>query len=120
MCIRDRSWDHSSSVLQTRDANFVIAGSSRLNDDSKADPWLMKLDSDGNPIWEQKYISSLSEEIHSIENTTDGGFIMVGTSTSIDGSPSNLLLIKTDVRGNIPDYDLKSDKSWGIVINGEE
>ena len=80
----------------------------------------MKLDSDGNPMWEQKYISSLSGEVHSIENTTDGGFIMVGTSTSIDGSPSNLLLIKTDVRGNIPDYDLKSDKSWGIVINGEE
>lgn len=115
-----QSWDYSSSVLQTRDANFVIAGSSRLNDDSKADPWLMKLDSDGNPMWEQKYISSLSGEVHSIENTTDGGFIMVGTSTSIDGSPSNLLLIKTDVRGNIPDYDLKSDKSWGIVINGEE
>tara|TARA_B100000029_G_scaffold516811_1_gene634792 strand:+ start:292 stop:3789 length:3498 start_codon:yes stop_codon:yes gene_type:complete len=114
-----QSWDRSSSVIQTKEGNFVVAGSSRLNDESTADSWLMKFDSNGNQIWEKKYSNSFDDDIYSIENTTDGGFVMVGTSTSIDGSPSNLLIIKTDFKGDIPKDDLHNNKNWDIII-GEQ
>jgi hypothetical protein len=94
-----QSWDRCHTVRQTEDGGYILAGSSRLKEKSSANAWLLKTNAIGNPIWERTFESTSSYELTSLQITSDGGFIVAGSSTSMDGAPADLLLIKTDAQG---------------------
>lgn len=81
------------------------------------DFWVAKLDTLGNLLWEKTYGGSGVEFAGGIQQTTDGGFILVGSTTSIDGdlegintnNRSKLICIKLDENG---------EKEW-VQIYGE-
>lgn len=90
-----RGWDRAKSVLQTIDGNFIIAGFSTSNsgdvrrNNGDSDAWIVKLDSDGNIVWEKNYGGSEDDYANSIKQTTDGGYIIAGSSQSTDGDASS-------------------------------
>ena len=66
--------------------------------------WLgVKLDSAGNVQWEKVYGTIRFENLGSVQQTFDGGFIMCGLTTPNMSNPSNtdVLVIKTDANGNV-------------------
>lgn len=83
--------DESSSVQQTSDGGFIVAGESHSNDNDvsgnhgQADFWIVKLDATGNIEWQKPLGGSFSDFASSIQQTTDGGFIVAGYSKSNDG-----------------------------------
>ena len=111
-----QSWDRCHTVRQTDDGGYILAGSSRLKEESNADTWLLKTDAVGNPLWQQTFESVSSDEVTSLQITSDGGFVLAGSSASMDGSPADLLLIKTDARGTIPLEPEENPQRLGFSI----
>ena len=90
--------DSGASVLQTSDRGFIIAGSTSSGVES-SDVYLIKTDENGNPQWEKTYGGSGHDYGESVQQTSDGGFIITGR-TSLDFNNSDVYLIKTDAEGN--------------------
>lgn len=63
------------------------------------DIWVLNVNAEGNVIWEKTYGGELKERVLSIQQTSDGGFILVGCMCSI--AEENLWVLKLDENGNI-------------------
>ncbi len=107
------SGESASYVRQTADGGFIVACTSSSNDDDvsgnhgESDSWIVKLDSAGIIQWQKALGGSTSDGAYSIQQTSDGGYIVGGYSTSVDGDVSfnhgdyDYWIVKLDVIGNI-------------------
>ena len=77
-----------NSVQQTTDGNYILAGTKR-NDLNSRDYWIAKLNSNADIEWEKTYGGSSTDEAKSIQQTTDGGYIVAGHSYSVNGDVTN-------------------------------
>jgi len=97
-------YDVASSIQQTTDGGYIIAGSSISNDGNVIgnhggeDYWIVKLSSTGTIQWQKSLGGTSWDEAYSIQQTTDGGYIVTGISCSIGG---NYLVVKLDATGAI-------------------
>lgn len=87
------------SVKQTTDGGYIIAGQTDSFSAGKLKAYLIKTDSSGNKQWEQTYGGNAFNVAASVQLTTDGGYIFVG-STSVDKTLS-IYLAKTDPSGKV-------------------
>lgn len=74
-----------------------ITTNTLTNDD---DGFLAKIDTGGNIVWLQKYLHPDDDEITAMRLTPDGKVIILGYTFS-SGTYSDVLLIKTDLNGNL-------------------
>lgn len=112
--------DRAKDVIQTADGNYVVAGitsSSNSGDVTDTnhgydDCWIVKLDGNGNIIWQRLYGSADREELSEIRETTDGGFIVAAsTSGSANGD-----VIGTN-HGNYDYWAIKLNANGNMVWN---
>ncbi len=54
----------------------------RQSNQGRSDYWLVQVDTDGNPQWDQRFGGSRAEELRSVSQTQDGGFLLGGQSDS--------------------------------------
>ena len=100
--------DGISSVQQTEDDGYIICGYQQPYDIGMSAIWLIKTDADGNKIWDKTFGGGVDSESRAAQQTTDGGYIILGTTHhfSLLGhflgyrSGSIMWLIKTDADGN--------------------
>ncbi len=94
--------DAGHSVVETPDGDYVIGGVTSSYSSSQ-DIYILKVDGSGNSLWEQWYGGSRDENGgYSIARTSDGGYILVGSSLSFAvGEPQKVYLIKTDLSGTL-------------------
>ena len=88
-------FDGAYSVKQTADGGFILLGDTQSNDGdvtsnhdnsgSTNDFWVVKLDSNGKLIWQKTLGGSSDDYAQCIHQTSDGGFIAVGSTQSPDG-----------------------------------
>lgn len=101
----------NSRVLLTNDGGYLIEGSKSSEGAGGMDLWLIKTDSAGNVIWSRTYGGEGDDYGTSVQQTADGGYIIVGhTSSSGDGG-GDLWLFKTDAEGN---------EIWSRTFGGRE
>ena len=90
--------------IQTDNNGFIIAGTTSASGAGGRDVLLMKTDLDGNVLW-AKTIGGIGDDIaHAIKKTSEGGYIIVGSTSSYVYAPSdssNFYIIKTDYSGNV-------------------
>jgi len=82
------------SVLQTSDGGYIIAGKTKLNSTSGNDIMILKTDSDGNILWTSTWGGANYEAGRSIIETSDGAYIIVGTTGSFGSGGYDVYLVK--------------------------
>jgi hypothetical protein len=93
--------EQMETILETKDGGFILGGSV-IDDDWEYSSYLViKTDKDGKVEWEKTYDSNELNYLRSIQETTDGGYIIGGEKEKAFGSISYLWIIKTDGLGNI-------------------
>ena len=92
--------DNGHSVISTNDAGFAITGMTRSLGDSNGDMWLIKVNANGQMEWERTYGGDYTEYGRTIQQTVDGGYIIIGQIESFALGYNDAYLIKTDAQGN--------------------
>jgi len=93
-------WDWAESVQQTSDGGYVIAGGTKSFGGGDCDFWLVKIDADGNMQWNKPYGGAHWDMAYSVQQTSDGGYVIVGQTDSF-GIGADVWLVKTDSAGNM-------------------
>lgn len=93
--------DYPRSVIETKDNSFIVVGYTDSYGEGETDIWLIKLDSNGNLLWQKTIGGSDSDYAYSIIETEDEGLIIYGETNSYGAGESDIWLIKVDINGNI-------------------
>lgn len=103
-------YDSAAAIALTNDGGYIIAGYSTVADGDVThyygshDIWIVKLDGAGNKVWTKNLGTTGDEQAFSIQQTSDGGYIIGGTYSNINDTPVagyNMRLIKTNATGDI-------------------
>jgi hypothetical protein len=88
-------YDYATAVINTRDGGLAIVGYTDVGTVSaNYNAMLIKTDLAGNVAWQKTYDTTMYDFGYDVKQTTDGGYIISGTSDS------KIYLIKTDNLGN--------------------
>ncbi|MGB5529930.1 MAG: T9SS type A sorting domain-containing protein, partial [Ignavibacteriaceae bacterium] len=94
--------DFNLSIIVTSDGNYMLAGAVDITGSYGIRPTLIKLDSQGNVLWAKYYSGFYEDWGRDLVETPDGGFLLVGITTSFGvGFSNDIYLIKTDSLGNV-------------------
>jgi hypothetical protein len=89
------------TVEQTIDGNFVFAGQIEVSTGIGRTGWMVKVDQAGNQLWSQEIGDSFSGMFYSMQNSFDGGYILVGQVRAESESETDVWLVKTDEGGQM-------------------
>jgi hypothetical protein len=115
-------------VLQTSDGGYMASGFYSYN--GNADFLLVKTDNVGHTLWSETYGGAGKDIAYSMQQTTDGGYIMVGETSSYGNGQEDVWLVKTDANGvklwdktfgdTLADigYAVKQTADGGLIIAG--
>lgn len=106
-------YDQAEGVVETDEGNYIVTGYSESTDGNVSsnigefDIWVVSLSSTGEIIWEKSLGGSVGDTSTSIENTSDGNYLITGSTASVDGDITNnqgitdAWIIKIDSNGEI-------------------
>jgi len=104
-------FEHAKSVQQTADGGFVLAGDTVSFGAGSADAWLIKTNETGVEQWNKTFGGTEGDYIVSVQQTSDGGYILAGTTDSFGAGNSDVWLIKTNETGV---------EQWNMTFGGTE
>lgn len=94
------SLDFASSVQQTADGGYILAGETASSGAGNRDAWLIRTDAAGNDLWSKTFGGPESDSADSVQQTAFGGYILAGRTKSYGSGDNDVWLIKTDASGN--------------------
>jgi hypothetical protein len=100
--------DRAFYALPTSDG-CLIAGSTESIVENNTVGWALRLDRDGNAVWNKTYLEGSGTELRFALNLT-GGFLLVG----------NEFLPNGDVNGFVQKIDSKGAPLWNVTLGGEK
>ena len=145
-------WEHSFGgegievsydIAKTSDNGFVVVGNTfSANGDilvnhGESDMWMIKLDEEGNLIWEQTYGGSQFDLAQAVVESKDGGFLIAGNTKSEDQDSTlnmgenDIWVVKTNKTGELVwqksfggsgldfGFDLLENSDGSIMVVGE-
>jgi hypothetical protein len=92
-------WEYASSVQQTTDGGYVLTGPTS-SFGTGGDVYLVKTDASGTLTWERNYGGPSGDGGSSVQQTTDGGYIVAGYTRSYGAGEADVYLVKTDASGD--------------------
>jgi hypothetical protein len=109
--IGGNSVDDAYSIQQTSDGGYIIAGGTYSFGAGGSDAFIVKLDSLGNVTWAKTIGGAYNDVAYSIQQTSDGGYIIAGGTYSFGAGGSDAFIVKLDSLGNV---------TWAKTIGGAD
>ena len=85
----------------TTDGGYAMSGLTQSFGADGQDFWLVKIDATGNLLWNKTYGGTGNEYAYHVEQTLDGGYVLLGQTTSFGVGSTDFWLVKTDGSGNM-------------------
>ncbi len=92
--------DEGWSIRQTPDSGFVVCGTTNSFGAGYSDVYLLKLNATGDTTWTHTYGGIGGDLGYAVRRTTDGGYILVGTTGSFGEGYSSMYVVKTNATGD--------------------
>jgi hypothetical protein len=108
--IGGKNADGGSSLIQTSDGGYAIAGATTSFGAGEWDVYVVKLDANGNLQWTRTIGGGDWDEGHSLIQTSDGGYAIAGFTKSFGAGGKDVYVVKLDANGNL---------QWTKTIGGE-
>ena len=121
--------DLALSVQQTSDGGYIVAGYTTSFGDS-SQVYLIKTNASGDTLWTRSYGGAGKDQSRSVQQTSDGGYIVAGYTTSF-GDSSQVYLIKINAcgdtlwartyggRNNDGGFSVQQTSDTGYIVAGE-
>lgn len=119
-------FDELRSVAQTDDRGFILAGisNSTLSGDKTTenegynDWWVIKIDGNGNMLWQKSYGDSVDDQLYAICKTSDNTYILAGNKSRTQASDeSDFIVMTIDNNGNILGQSVIDEARTDILTN---
>ena len=101
--------EYCHSVRPTTDGGCIAAGQTESFGAGQIDFWAVRTDADGDTVWTRTFGGSGCELCQSVQQTTDGGFILAGCTWTFGAGSGDFWLVKTDANG---------DTAWTRTFGG--
>jgi len=92
--------DEAYAITPTKDNGFIIAGYTESFGNGKKDLYVIKINENGNKIWQKTFGGEYKDEAYAITPTKDNRFIIAGYTASFGNGWEDVYLIKIDKDGN--------------------
>ncbi|MEL6717198.1 MAG: T9SS type A sorting domain-containing protein [Bacteroidota bacterium] len=115
--------EFANDALVTPKGEIIIAGSIRENPSVKNNAYLLKINAFGDFKWSQSFGGEGEESISSVTLANDGGYVMVGHTTSFGAGGEDMFIVKTDASGNEiwkKNYGSEIDERANAVVAVED
>jgi uncharacterized repeat protein (TIGR02543 family) len=93
--------DRAFSIIQTDDGGFIVAGFTESFGSGERDLWILKLDSEGRIEWQRAYGGEGCDSAYNIQQTFDGGYIVVGDTDSYGAGYRDIWVLKLAANGDV-------------------
>jgi uncharacterized delta-60 repeat protein len=93
--------DIAYSIIQSSDGGYVFAGYTSSFGAGSRDIFVVKLDSSGNVQWTKTIGGSYDDEAGSIIQSSDGGYVVAGYTSSFGAGDADIYVVKLDANGNV-------------------
>jgi len=90
-----------NSAIQTGDGGLLVVGWARSQNSGEKDAWAIRVDRDGNELWERTFGGEGEDAANSVIQTADGGFVIVGKTRSKGEGRYDAWIVKLDKAGNL-------------------
>ncbi len=92
--------DDTKSVLQTSDGGYILAGRTASFGSGAVDMYVLKTNGQGDTLWTRTYGGISSDNAESVQQTTDGGYVIAGDSRETYMDLFDMYLVKIDSLGD--------------------
>jgi uncharacterized delta-60 repeat protein len=101
--------DLANSVQETSGGGYIVAGETSSFGAGNSDVWVLKLNTDGTVNWEKAYGGGSDESGYSVQETSDGKYIVAGDTSSFGAGNSDVWVLLLNVDGTV---------NWEITYGG--
>jgi len=94
-------YDSPSLIQETSGGGYIVVCNSNSFGAGDIDIWILKLTSSGDIEWQKAYGGNEDDNVYSIQQTSDGGYIVGGKTMSFGEGEDDAWIIKLLGNGNI-------------------
>jgi hypothetical protein len=121
--IGGKAYEEGHCIIETKSGNYVHCGYTTSFGAGGDDIYLMLHRPDGSLVFAKTFGGSGTEHGHLMTETADGGFAIVGTTTSFGAGNYDVYLLKTDSLGNLlwskTFGGAANEDGWGIKATAD-
>ena len=93
-------FDNAQSIIQTTDGGFAVAGYTESFGAGGYDMYIVKLNASGTLQWSRTIGGAYLDGGNFIIQTTDGGYVVAGRTSSFGAGGDDMYVVKIDASGN--------------------
>lgn len=94
-------FEYAVTVQNTSDGGFIVGGITNSFGAGSYDFYILRLNEVGDSLWTATFGYSGAEGVSSVQQTSDNGFVIVGTTNSIGQGMNDIYLVRIDSIGNL-------------------
>lgn len=93
--------DKGYELVQDKEGNYIIIGQTSSIGNGEDDVLLMKINSNGEEVWQKAFGGPYNDRGHALTLAKDGGYILTGRTELMNDETADVYLVRTDADGNL-------------------
>lgn len=115
--------DYGKRITRTNDGGYLLVGDSESFGSGDKDVYAVKIDNEGNVLWEQTYGGAENEEARDLLKHPDGGYYICGYTNSKGSGGADMMLIKINAIGEEQYFktygEIYYDMAFSVELSAE-